>query len=225
MSADLLARLIEAGTPASLVGEVAMALASAQAAAEAQVQAALAPSAGALRTRRWRERHATSQGVTCDAGDGTVTDCVTEAPSPDKSPQTPKINPTPRSCGGDAPTRKAGKFPVPDGCSPDDWRDLLANRKSKRLPMTEAAYRKLLRDLAEQADDEWPPGRVLAHAAERGWAAIFDPRESQGPRRNGNRPRHHDRSEPQNPMVRAVIKAEAREARDRGAGVQPRLLS
>lgn len=42
--------------------------------------------------------------------------------------------------------------------------------------------------------------------------------------RNGHR-NHHDRSEPQNPMVRGLRNAEAREAGQRSAGVQPRLLS
>jgi len=56
MSADLLARLIAAGTPAELVGEVAMALATAQARADAAGQ----PTKGALRMRRYGERHEVS---------------------------------------------------------------------------------------------------------------------------------------------------------------------
>lgn len=162
----------------------------------------------AERQRRYRERHA------LDNEDNALPD-VTERfdPSLDKSPQTPKINPTPGICVGDRPVhalaRKAEKFPCPEGCEPDDWRDLLANRRSKRLPMTPAAYRKLQRDLAEQSDEEWPPGRVLAFAAERGWAAIFDPRQSNGTPRNGQRP-SSGKPEPQNTMLRAAIRAEAR---------------
>jgi len=96
MSAALLTRLIEAGTPAALVAEVAMALANAQAAADAQVEAALQPTKGALRMRRLRERNAPSQSVTCDASDAQVTENVTEAsPSlpPLLPPQTPPITP------------------------------------------------------------------------------------------------------------------------------------
>lgn len=63
MTAELLARLIEAGTPAALVAEVAMLAAR----ADAQIEAASQPTKGALRMRRMRERHAASQGVTCDA--------------------------------------------------------------------------------------------------------------------------------------------------------------
>jgi len=110
MSADLIERLIESGTPAALVAEVAMALAAAQAKADAQVEAALAPSAGALRTRRWRERHAASQGVTCDASDEGVTPDVTPDPSPNKSPPNPqKLTPTPRT-GGKARTHEASRL-------------------------------------------------------------------------------------------------------------------
>ena len=199
MSADLLTRLIEAGTPAALVAEVAMLAAEVarvdQRVSEA-VSAATVPTAGALRTRAWRERHAASHTVTCDASDAHVTPTVTEAPSPDKAPQTPKINPTPHVCGDgparEAPSRRVTPFPCPANCDPNDWRDLLANRKTKRLPLTAAAYRKLLRDLADVTDDEWPPGRVLAFAAERGWAAIFDPRQSE--HRNGQRTHHNGHS-------------------------------
>ncbi|MES2452510.1 MAG: hypothetical protein V4610_18315 [Pseudomonadota bacterium] len=147
-------------------------------------------------------------------------------PSLDKSPQTPKINPNPRVPVG-APARGAGparRFPCPDGCDPNDWRDLLANRRTKRLAMTDAAYRKLIRDLAAQADDEWPPGRLLAHAAEKGWAQIFDPRDDpRGASRHGNRPPSRSTTtrnpgEPQNPLVRAVLRSEARGAGGGGTG-------
>lgn len=82
-------------------------------------------------------------------------------------------------------------FPCPDGVDPTHWADLLANRKSKRLTNTATAYAGLLREISRLSDDEWPPGRIVQHAAERGWGAIFDPRERNGTR-NGKRP-HHDR--------------------------------
>jgi hypothetical protein len=98
VSADLLTRLIAAGTPADLVGEVALALATMQAEAKAQIDAALAPTKGALRTRRYRKRLASSQNVTCDASDAPVTENVTPAapsPPPLLSPQTPQTTPPP----------------------------------------------------------------------------------------------------------------------------------
>ena len=66
----------------------------------------------------------------------------------------------------------------PPGCETEHWRDFCSNRKSKRLARTNTAYAGILRDLAKFADSEWPPGRILQHAAERGWGAIFDPRKS-----------------------------------------------
>jgi hypothetical protein len=146
-------------------------------------------------------------------------------PSLDKSPQTPKINPIPHAPGRDSPREASTRrFPCPAGCDPADWRDLLANRRTKRLPMTEAAYRKLIRDLAAQADDAWPPGRLLAHAAEKGWAQIFDPRDDTGTRHGNRRSRSATSraagtaGEPQNPLVRAVLRSEARDAGEGSAG-------
>jgi hypothetical protein len=147
-------------------------------------------------------------------------------PSLDKSPQTPKINPIPHAPVGDSPREAAPRrFTCPAGCDPADWRDLLANRRTKRLAMTEAAYRKLIRDLAAQADAEWPPGKLLAHAAEKGWAQIFDPRDDSGTRHGNHRASRSATTrtagtagEPQNPLVRAVLRSEARDAGDGGAG-------
>jgi hypothetical protein len=66
----------------------------------------------------------------------------------------------------------------PVGVEADHWRDLLKNRKTKRLTNSETAYRDLLNDLDRISDDEWPPGRLVKHAAAKGWGAIYDPRKS-----------------------------------------------
>ena len=56
-----------------------------------------ARSKGAERTRRWRERHATSQSVTCDGGDACDAETVTDqTPSLSPSPQTPQPHTHPR---------------------------------------------------------------------------------------------------------------------------------
>jgi hypothetical protein len=164
------------------------------------------------RAERAREDAYLSGGNPPDPVDSVET--ADRAPALDKSPQTPKINPTPHVCVGGASARKAPAFPVPTGCDPDDWRDLLANRKSKRLPMTPAAYRKLIRDLGEQSDEEWPPGKVLRHAAEKGWAAIFDPRERPGSRNGQHRTSTIGPDEIQNVRLRAAVGLDAE--RDRG---------
>lgn len=207
MSEALLQELLDAGTPPMLVVRVGAEMA--RLAAEA---AALDRRRRADKERQQAKRDA--EKADCHVMSRDVADVADETdanPFLDKSPQTPKINPTPGVCVGDAPARKAGPFPCPDDCDPGDWRDLLANRKSKRLPMTPAAYRKLLRDLETQTDDEWPPGRILRHAAERGWAAIFDPRQSNGTSNGYHRPANRPTA-PTNPMLAARQQRRAREA-------------
>ncbi|WP_426254513.1 hypothetical protein [Sphingomonas sp. DC2300-3] len=179
MSADLLARLIEAGTPAALVAEVAMLAARADAAGE-QIEGRRAKD----RERQTRRRHAMSRDITLDS---VTTRDVTADPSPTPSPSSspdPSNNPTPAPTREVTParTRKAAAWPCPDGVDPEHWADLIANRKSKRLANTPTALAGILRDIAKHADDEWPPGRIVQHAAERGWGAIFDPRPNTGNR-------------------------------------------
>lgn len=108
------------------------------------------------------------------------------APAPSFPPD-PLTNPTPtHTPGGDVPRlRKADPFPMPDGVDPEHWRDFLANRKRKKLTNTATAHKKLLGDIARISDDEWPPGRLIEHAAAAGWAGMYDPREQDN--RHGNR--------------------------------------
>lgn len=85
-----------------------------------------------------------------------------------------------------APDRRE-PFPKPDFCDDDQvWSDFLANRKRKRLPNTATAHKGFLDDINRIADDEWPPGRLLKHAAAKGWGGIYDPR-STGTPNNDNR--------------------------------------
>ncbi len=76
-------------------------------------------------------------------------------------------------------------WPCPVGVDPDHWRDLKANRKTKRLSNTDTAYRNLLADLERLSDNDWPPGRLVEHAAAKGWAAIHDPRKPMNGHANG----------------------------------------
>lgn len=64
----------------------------------------------------------------------------------------------------------------PNGVDSQHWRDFLMNRRTKRLTNSKTAHEGQLKALAELADDEWPPGRLVQHAAEKGWATICDPR-------------------------------------------------
>ena len=82
----------------------------------------------------------------------------------------------------------------------------------------------------------WPPGVIaeqVEHFVDRhatqgtkslDWQASWRTWVKNWKRFNGNRPTH-DRTEPQNAMVRAVRRSEARSAGNDSAGVQPRMLA
>lgn len=136
-----------------------------------------------LETKRAKDaerqrRHRASRGVTvteCDKQDAPL------SPAPLLSPQTPQTTPHPHTPVSITPrAREAKPFDAcPDGIEPSHWRDFLANRRAKRLPNTETAYRGVLRKLAELTNDEWPPGRLMQAIVEKGWASIHDPRNEQ----------------------------------------------
>lgn len=75
---------------------------------------------------------------------------------------------------------KPDPFPCPDGVDPLDWSALKANRKAKRAPLTEGAHRQIVRKLDNWKRDGWPPGPIVAAAAERGWTTVFETDEMKG---------------------------------------------
>lgn len=202
MSADLIARLIEAGTPAALVAEVAMALGRA---AGDQVALTERRERDAARQRDKREKEKASRDITVHHG--TSEDITDEAPAPDKrNPQTPKkINPTP--CEGGARAREAEPvfswaarlaaaqvaiatlvesleqlirkrwrgMPPPPGVTATQWKGFLDHRKSQRKSLTDHAYLLLCNRLEKHADPEWPPGRIIDTIIERGWLSFEKP--------------------------------------------------
>lgn len=109
-------------------------------------------------------------------------------------------------------------FACPVGVEPQHWRDFLANRKRRRLTNSETAYEGQLRALSQLADDEWPPGRLVQHAAEKGWGSINDPRSSgnfHGTRQsNSERGLRGSRPDPALDMYRDAIRREAEEGAD-----------
>lgn len=74
----------------------------------------------------------------------------------------------------------AHPFPCPPNVDPVDWAGLVANRKAKRAPRTEAAHRGIIRKLDAWEREGWPPGPIVAAAAERGWATVFETDEMKG---------------------------------------------
>lgn len=96
-----------------------------------------------------------------------------------------------------ARTQKADPFPCPDDVDASDWNGLKANRKAKRAPLTEAAYRQIITKLDRWKQDGWPPGPIVACAAERGWTTVFETDDMKGRNhandRNGGHRGYHQR--------------------------------
>lgn len=203
--AALIRDLAAAGASAEAIAIAVEAIERAQAAADAPRAAARARK----QRQRDRERERDMSRDSHAEVTGQERDDPAPSPSPLPFPQTPKLtpHPLPHPEGSDARTRKARAtgWPCPEGVDPEHWSDLMANRKSKRLTNTATAQAGLLRDLAKFSDGEWPPGRIVQHAAERGWGAIFDPRPKHETR-NGNRSDHKRRRG--NGMLDAIIDAE-----------------
>lgn len=84
--------------------------------------------------------------------------------------------------------KRAGKvdqFPCPAGVDRIDWQALLQNRKQKRAALSEGAHRQIVKKLNEWARDGWPPGPIVAHAAEMGWTSVF-PTDEMKAKQNGH---------------------------------------
>jgi hypothetical protein len=108
----------------------------------------------------------------------------------------------------DAKSKRArSSFPCPDGCDPTDWDSLLATRKAQRRPMTAGAYKQITNKLRRWADAGWPPGPILANAAERGWLTVFETDEM---KRHDRKPPDND--EHRNPYVQAALERQAERA-------------
>lgn len=173
---SLLARLIEAGTPAELIEEVAMMIAEKRA-AEKAVQEAREKARDRQARKRERDlsRDVTQHNVT--EGDAPVQGF--SAPPNDIYSNPLHLSQNTKSGGRDA-------FPCPDWCEPAVWRDLKRNRKAKHLANTETAHRKFVTAVLGMADDEWPPGRLVEAIAANGWGGAYDPRQSQNDRKPAN---------------------------------------
>lgn len=115
---------------------------------------------------------------------------------------------------------KRDEFPCPEGVDPVDWQGLIANRKAKRAGLSEAAHRQITNKLQTWASAGWPPGPIVAHAAERGWTSVFETDEMKG-NRNGDRtgnPRFGRDDNAEGRTISAGRNALARLARSRGPG-------
>jgi hypothetical protein len=109
--------------------------------------------------------------------------------------------------------RKPDFFVKPDWADQDVWDDFMVNRKKAKNTAT--AYKGFLSDIAKHSCDEWPPWRLLEYAVQKGWMAIYPPKNESGA--NGNRTGQ--------PIDKrdgiAIINDRRRERLDREAGIGP----
>lgn len=144
----------------------------------AAVEADAALDASRMDDRRAKDaerqrRHRASRDVTVTERDITdAADCPLSL-----SPNENNSNPHTHTPEENTPARKASDFPRPVWADAAVWADFLKNRKRKRLPNTATAHKGLLEDVQRLQTPEWPPGRLLEHAAKKGWGAIYEPEE------------------------------------------------
>lgn len=111
MSADLLKKLIEAGTPAELVAEVATQLAEARAAAKVLENKR-------SYDREYQRQRRANRTMSYESNDVVE---VVDTPSLDGSPQNPFLNPIPTPPYKSPPSQKRGARLADDFEPPSDW--------------------------------------------------------------------------------------------------------
>jgi hypothetical protein len=93
---------------------------------------------------------------------------------------------------GSSPQPRAWALPV--GVSLQVWTDFLTNRKRKRQPNTDTAWKSFNDDLRRvSAQTGIPPPKLIEQCVAKGWGAIYDPRNSRDER-------------PSNPTASAVTR-------------------
>lgn len=165
---DLLARLIEEGTPAELVAEVAMLLAERKIAGEA-----IENRRAKDRARQNKRRGVAACEVEAPQDNVTSRDItgqsVTERdPSLSRplSPQTPQT-PTHTHPNNNTRARKGIGTPAkPEGVADQTWLDFQDLRKRKRAPLTETAMAGIEREARKAG---WSMEDALAKCLARGW--------------------------------------------------------
>jgi len=101
-------------------------------------------------------------------------------------------------------------FESPDGVDPIDWEALKANRKQKRAPLTEGAHRQIIKKLENWKRQGWPPGPIVAAAAECGWTSVFETDEIKSGKHA--KPSQNQPSEYANPFARVVAARQSERA-------------
>lgn len=115
---------------------------------------------------------------------------ISERNAPPPSPPQASKGEEAKASPPSARAKKTDMFPRPLWADPEVWDDWMVVRKAKGGRNTATAYAGFLADVAKLTNDEWPPGRLLAHAVSKSWAGIYEPKEDypsgrSGQQRNG----------------------------------------
>jgi hypothetical protein len=169
VNAELIAKLIEAGTPAELVAEVAVELGRAHAAQEA-----LESRRKHERERKARSRDVTGQNVT-ERDDAEIQD----KGSPEVSPPAPPL-PKPSKSAPLSPPKSKG-VEVPDWMPAEPWAAFKEmRRKMRSVPFTETAERGIIADIEKLRTEGHDPVKVLMKAVKRGYRGVFGDQDTLG---------------------------------------------
>lgn len=124
-----------------------------------------------VRKHRAEKRRKTA---TTEAGNADVTACNGDVTPPYTETETDISEPK-----GSSPRPWA----LPAGVSLQVWQDFKTNRKRKRLPNTDTAWKTFNDDLKRvSAQTGIPPPKLIEQCTAKGWGSIHDPRESRNER-------------------------------------------
>lgn len=177
---ELMRAMSEAGAPVEAILIAVQAIEAKQAeidAAEAEKAQKRAKDAA----RKRAERSSSSDTPRNILGQSTDTARTVQAAPPTLPPNENNSNPPTHPPEHTPRARKADDFPCPDWADPQVWRDLKANRRTKRLSNTATAHRNFVNAVEAMADDDWPPGRLLEAIVAKGWGGAHDPRDDRKP--------------------------------------------
>jgi hypothetical protein len=162
VSAVLITKLIEAGTPAELVAEVAMELARAQAAADILLQ----------RRAKDRERKRTPRNSTESEEIAESAEFHEKLPT-DESPPAPPLPTNLQKAPLSPPKSKQGE--VPEWMPSDEWEAFKEMRRKMRgIPFTQTAERTVIGKIGKLKAEGHDPAKLLSKAVERGHRTVFE---------------------------------------------------
>lgn len=135
----------------------------------------------AYRERKRAENSGFNSVTTSRNGDVTLQERFCNGPETETETEThTETKKKKEEANASSPRKRVDTFPCPDGVDPVDWDALKANRKAKRAALTEGAYRQITAKLERWGRDGWPPGPIVAYAAERGWTTVFETDDMKG---------------------------------------------